>query len=137
VLPPVSDQTVAALAEPKVIGNHVLNNLLSNAIKFSYPDSTIEVNVDNRESEVVISVTDHGVGIPQDLIKRLFDPFSRTTRRGTNGEPGTGFGMLTVKSFVDMFGGRIEVSSKTIDDSPTDHGTTVSVILRKAAGRSG
>jgi signal transduction histidine kinase len=133
-LPPASDLSVKVLAEPKILANHVFNNLLSNAIKFSHSGSVITIRIENHGMESAIIVTDHGIGIPADLMDRLFDLDAKTTRPGTDGEPGTGFGMLTVKSFIDLFGGRIEVVSRSQDTHPGDHGTTVSVFLKNAAG---
>jgi signal transduction histidine kinase len=53
-------------------------------------------------------------------------------RPGTDGEPGTGFGMRTVKSFVDLFGGQIEVSSSAEGRRVDDHGTSVGIRLKSA-----
>jgi signal transduction histidine kinase len=62
----------------------------------------------------------------------LFDVRARTTRPGVHGEPGTGFGLRTVKSFVAMFDGAVEVVSRTESDHPDDHGTTVRIQLRSS-----
>jgi len=118
------------MADRKILANHVFNNLISNAIKFSYPDSDIVVTVTWESDSTIIQVADRGIGMPPELVAHLFDLDAKTTRPGTDEKPGTGFGMRTVKSFIDLFGGKIEVSSRAQDLYPNDHGTTVSIRLK-------
>lgn len=120
------------LAEPRILANQVFNNLISNAIKFSRPESTITIEVAREPDAVVLRVIDQGIGIPADLLTKLFDVEAKTTRPGTDGEPGTGFGLRTAKGFVDLFGGAIAISSRSETEHPADHGTTVSVRLKPA-----
>jgi signal transduction histidine kinase len=120
------------LAEPRILANQVFNNLVSNAIKFSRPGSTITVEVVREPDTVVLRVIDQGIGIPAELLAKLFDLEAKTTRPGTDGEPGTGFGLRTAKGFVDLFGGTIAISSRSETEHPADHGTTISVRLKPA-----
>jgi signal transduction histidine kinase len=120
------------MAEPRMLANQVFANLVSNAIKFSRPGGSIVVAVARERDHVALSVTDRGIGIPAALLARLFDLEAKTSRRGTAGEPGTGFGMRTVKYFVELFGGQLEVESRSEDEHPDQHGTTVRVRLRAA-----
>ena len=106
--PELTDEIRFVMAEPRILANQVFGNLLSNAIKFSHPDSCISVSVNRQADQTSIRVTDHGIGIPQTLLVKLFDLDAKTTRTGTDGEPGTGFGLRTVKHFVELFGGRLE-----------------------------
>ena len=128
--PELTDENRFVMADPKILANHVFNNLISNAIKFSYPDSSIVVTVDREGESTTIRVADRGIGMPPDLVANLFDLDAKTMRPGTDGEPGTGFGMRTVKSFIDMFGGQIEVSSTAERQHSDDHGTTVGIRLK-------
>ncbi len=130
-IPP--DDPSAMYVEANIFCNHVLSNLIWNAIKFSYPGSRIIVNTVTTGDEVEISITDFGVGIPVDKLEYVFVPGMKFGRCGTAGEPSSGLGLPVVKSFVEMFGGRIALSSKiaTIDDST--HGTTVHVYCRTSA----
>ncbi len=128
----LSNENRFVLADAKILANHVFNNLISNAIKFSYPDSSIVVTVHRQGDRITIQVTDRGIGMPPELVASLFDLDAKTTRPGTDGEPGTGFGMRTVKSFMDLFGGQIEISSTPESLRPNDHGTTVGIRLRSA-----
>ncbi len=63
----------------------------------------------------------------------FFDSDKKTSRPGTMGEEGTGFGMPLVKSYIEKFGGTIDLKSKSIEDSPHDHGTIICLILACAA----
>ena len=125
-------QRCTLLVEPHLFCNHVLSNLLSNAIKFSHPGSSIIINAETRNGRSTVLVIDKGIGIPRFLFDRLFQPGEKTNRRGTAEEPGTGLGLLVVKNFIELFGGTIELSSRSEDDFPEDHGTTVSLHLRSA-----
>jgi signal transduction histidine kinase len=128
--PELSDENRFVLADPKILANHVFNNLISNAIKFSHPDSNIVVKVSREADHTTIQLTDCGIGMPPELVASLFDLDAKTMRPGTDGEPGTGFGMRTVKSFIDLFGGQIEVSSAAESLRPGEHGTTVGIRLK-------
>ena len=131
--PELADENRFVMADRKILANHVFNNLISNAIKFSYPDSHIVVTVTRESDSTIIRVADRGIGMPPELVARLFDLDAKTTRPGTDGEPGTGFGMRTVKNFIDLFGGQIEVSSKAENLCPDDHGTTVAIRLKSGS----
>jgi two-component system, sensor histidine kinase and response regulator len=118
-------------AESTSLAYTVLNNLVSNAIKFSYPKNAIEITVNEYPDTVDIAVIDHGMGIPTELVARLFDPAACTSRPGTQSEPGTGFGMPLVRAYVERYRGSITVESIAENDNSDAHGTTVRVTLRK------
>jgi two-component system sensor histidine kinase/response regulator len=120
------------LAERVSLGNSVLNNLLTNAIKFSHPGSTVELTAVPAEGMVRITVRDHGVGMPPSLLADLFDVRKTTSRLGTAGEKGTGFGMPLMRKLVTVYGGSIEVASKEQAEGVCDHGTEVRVVLKGA-----
>jgi signal transduction histidine kinase len=90
----------------------VMDNLLSNAFKYSKRGTTVEVDVKILENEVQISVADQGQGIPQKELNKLFQPFSTTSVRTTEGEQSTGLGLVSVKKIVETHGGRIWVESE-------------------------
>jgi len=91
--------------------NTVLRNLLSNAVKFTPKFGSVKVNAGIKRNEVVISIKDTGIGIPEENIKDLFRIDSKYTRPGTNKEQGTGLGLKLCKEFVEMMGGTIRVES--------------------------
>lgn len=124
---------VHVIAEAVSLNHNVINNLISNAIKFSHPGGTIDISVTTKDSGVSLVVEDHGIGIPKDLMANIFRADVPTSRPGTNGEQGTGFGMPVVKSYIERFGGEITIDSIPQTESPERHGTRVTISLKKAA----
>lgn len=90
----------------------VLRNLVFNAIKFSEKGSEIYLRANRAGSEVRIDVIDSGVGIPDENIKRLFTIDKSATTQGTEGEMGTGLGLVLCKEFIEKNDGKIWVESK-------------------------
>ena len=117
-------------AEETSIINSVVNNLLTNAIKFSKEGSKIELVSTKEDSKIILKVRDYGIGMPKVLLDKIFDANETTSRQGTSGEDGTGFGMPLVKKFVEAYGGTIEIWSKEIEESPTNHGTEIIITLK-------
>jgi len=100
----------------------VLTNLISNAIKFTPEDGEINVNVvrvKNVEDSVQIhfEVKDSGIGIPEDKIAKVFQPFSQADDSTSRKYGGTGLGLPISARFVEMMGSKIKIKSKP------DHGT--------------
>ncbi|QIA09029.1 ligand-binding sensor domain-containing protein [Draconibacterium halophilum] len=91
----------------------VCHNLLTNAIKFSLPNSKIVVNAENYTNEFVqFSVRDEGVGISKEKVKTLFNLENTSSTKGTDGEKGTGLGLMICKEFVTYHQGEIGVESE-------------------------
>jgi PAS domain S-box-containing protein len=90
----------------------VLRNLVSNSIKFTNNGGSIDINAEQTNSIITISVSDNGVGIPPDNLAKLFDISEVLTTKGTAGETGTGLGLLLCKEFVEKHQGRIWVESE-------------------------
>lgn len=106
--------------------NHVFNNIISNAIKFSHPKSSIEVNYSLLDSDtVVISFLDHGVGIPKHLINQIFFSNEIISSPGTKNETGHGLGSNLIQEYMTLFGGKLEVFSKTEQEDKENHGTLI------------
>jgi PAS domain S-box-containing protein len=102
----------AVHADPARIGQ-VLDNLVSNAVKFSHPGSTVTVQAKREGNSVHVAVIDKGQGIPDEEKKRLFQPFSRTSVRGTAGESSTGLGLAICRKIIEAHPrGRIGVESE-------------------------
>ncbi|MGH6719830.1 MAG: PAS-domain containing protein, partial [Alphaproteobacteria bacterium] len=87
----------------------IVFNLMSNAFKFTPPGGRVALDVRRDGGEIVIAVTDTGVGIHADERSRVFDRFQRG--RGATRRPGTGIGLALVKSFVELHGGSISLES--------------------------
>jgi signal transduction histidine kinase len=90
----------------------VLRNLIGNAIKFSHPKGTIKLSASKEGEFLAISVRDSGKGMPQDLLEKLFQVGEGKKSVGTQGEKGTGLGLLIVKEMVQINNGQIEVESE-------------------------
>ena len=90
----------------------VLRNLVSNAIKFTNNGGAIKINAEENFENVTISISDNGVGIASDDIKKLFDISQVLTTKGTAEEKGTGLGLLLCKEFVEKHCGKIWVESE-------------------------
>lgn len=104
---------------------HVLTNLVENAVKYSPPGSPIDVQLERGGTEVVVRVTDHGPGIPEDEIGEVFERFRRAERTKSGG---VGLGLYIVRTLVQAHGGRVWVTS-----TPGE-GTTFHVALPVPAG---
>ncbi|MBF2451620.1 two-component system histidine kinase PnpS [Listeria welshimeri] len=105
----------------------ILINLLSNAINYTPLDGKVEVKLIEHEAEVIIEVTDNGIGIPAKDIDRVFERFYRVDKARSRHSGGTGLGLSIVKHLVENCGGRIEVESQE------EVGSTFRVTLPKKA----
>jgi len=93
----------------------VFTNLLSNAVKYAPHASDIEVKACVEGKHVVISVRDHGLGIDDGDLPRIFERFFRA--KTSTGIAGTGIGLNLVKTLVEMHGGSVRVESKVSEGS--------------------
>lgn len=101
----------------------VVTNLLTNAIK--YAPGKIQLEMQEEDQNVVITIKDCGKGIPPKKLEKIFDRFERATNQET--VTGLGLGLFIVKQITEGHSGRVEV------ESVVDHGTTFRVILPKRA----
>ena len=92
--------------------NTVIRNLLSNAIKFTPQGGTIRLGVAQNNNQLVVSVTDTGVGMSSTVRQKLFMIGAKHSTLGTAKEKGTGLGLILCKDFVEKNGGTIHVESK-------------------------
>jgi PAS domain S-box-containing protein len=96
----------------KFMINTVLRNIISNAIKFSYPGGKILISALKQKSAVLIKITDNGVGMSPESIKKLFNFEANFSTPGTQNEKGTGLGMIICKEFIAKHTGKIWVESE-------------------------
>ena len=101
----------------------VLHNLLSNAIKFTRKGE-IKISVSIKESSCVISISDNGIGMDEETRDSLFQIKKGKSTEGTEGETGTGLGLIICKEFMEIIGGKIWV------ESAFDKGTTFYVEIK-------
>ena len=96
------------VGDPKLLFQ-VFSNLLSNAIKYSPDGGVIAVDAALAADEVVVTIADHGIGIPASDLDRLFERYHRGSN--VSGIVGTGVGLYLVKMVVDLHGGAVAVES--------------------------
>jgi signal transduction histidine kinase len=90
----------------------VSRNLLANAIKFSKPGNKITIHLEQDKDINAINFIDQGIGIPHSDLSKLFDTKVKYSRPGTNGEKGSGIGLLLCKEMIERIDGKIEVDSQ-------------------------
>jgi signal transduction histidine kinase len=90
----------------------VMRNLVSNAIKFTKNGGQINISALQTSDNVIISVSDNGIGIDPENLSKLFNISHIQTTKGTAEEKGTGLGLLLCQEFVEMHGGKIWVESE-------------------------
>ena len=90
----------------------ILRNLVSNAIKFSPSGGRVLLSaLPDDISAIEVKVEDTGIGMSPEILGKLFMLDQQTSRKGTNGEPSTGLGLLLCKEFIEKNGGKISVKS--------------------------
>ena len=94
----------------------VMDNLLNNAVKFTQSGdiTTLKVERDEIKNEVLITISDTGIGIAKELQSRLFDPFTQVDNSLDRSSGGLGLGLAIVKGMVELHGGSVEVFSEGI-----------------------
>lgn len=103
-----SNQLGDLVTDEKLLRN-IMINLLTNAIKFSPGQEAVFLIMEDMGSHITIAVRDHGIGIPEDEIDMIFEPFIRG--KATDTIPGTGLGLSIVKKAVDLLHGAIQAES--------------------------
>ena len=106
-----------------------LINLLDNAIKFSSTNGKVTVDIQEKENNIEIKISDTGVGISSEHLSRIFERFYRVDKSRSVETEGTGLGLAIVKHIVDAHRGTIRV------ESTLGHGTTFILLLSKRNNR--
>lgn len=101
----------------------IMLNLLSNSIKFTNKGGSINVNIHEEANEIIISVSDTGIGIPEEKLKTVFERFVQVDKSFVRNREGSGIGLSLVKSLAELHGGSIDLTSQM------DKGTTFKVRL--------
>ncbi|TYR98743.1 cell wall metabolism sensor histidine kinase WalK [Rossellomorea vietnamensis] len=101
----------------------VLDNIISNALKYSPEGGLITFSVTEKEGHILISVSDQGLGIPQDNLTKIFERFYRVDKARSRQMGGTGLGLAIAKEMITAHGGNVWAESKE------GKGTTISFTL--------
>lgn len=90
----------------------LIQNLVSNAIKFTKPHGLVTINAKAEKENILISVSDNGIGISKENLERIFDQSTLHSTMGTNSERGSGLGLLLCKEYVELHQGKIWAESE-------------------------
>ena len=107
----IADKLLPDLEVDASLLKRVIDNLLENAAKYSPQDSVIELSIEGMDEGQQLRVSDKGIGISQEDLENVFDPFFRTDRSRTRGTGGTGLGLALCKRIVSAHGGTISANS--------------------------
>lgn len=118
----LSKQLPVVVADERAC-RQILLNLLSNAIKFSHEGGTVIVAMKRQGTSLNVSVTDNGIGMTEDAISRIGEPFFQVQDGLSRRYEGTGLGLSIVKGLIDLHQGTIHASSEA------GRGTTMTVLL--------
>jgi signal transduction histidine kinase len=126
----LGDEGPDVVADRFVLTSIVLPNLVSNALKFTPEGRAVELAVTTDGGRGVVRVRDEGIGIPTDLLATVFAIGRPTTRLGTRGETGTGYGLPIVHEYLGTMDGTIAIRSSV---EPDASGTEVEISLPLAS----
>jgi signal transduction histidine kinase len=115
---------VAVMADPDDM-EIVFNNLISNAIKYNKPGGKVKIVIDSTAGEVILVISDTGIGISKDDIDNLFTEFVRIRNEKTRNISGSGLGLSIVKKVIGLYHGTISV------ESTPDVGTSFTIQIPK------
>jgi CheY-like chemotaxis protein len=105
------DEPILLNADPTRLAQ-VFANLLNNAAKYTDPGGEIRLSISRRGQDAIVSVRDTGVGIPRDMLHRVFDLFTQVDRSLDRSYGGLGIGLTLVRRLVDLHGGTVTVASE-------------------------
>ncbi len=97
--------------------SQILTNLISNAVKFTNPYGKVNIFVQcirhtKDDAEIKFAVSDNGIGLSQEQIKNIFNPFTQASKSTSNKYGGTGLGLTISRKMVELMGGKLEVKSQ-------------------------
>jgi signal transduction histidine kinase len=114
--------------------SRALVNLIDNAIKYSGESRSIAIALRDGKGTIGIAVTDRGIGVHQEEIEKIFDPYYRAKFSDTETQRGAGLGLTLVQQIVQAHGGRVEVESKPGEGSTFTLVFPKSPVPRNSAG---
>ncbi|KHE91217.1 MAG: heavy metal sensor histidine kinase [Candidatus Scalindua rubra] len=125
ILSPINEIPNVQICGDEIMLRRVFSNLLDNAIKYTPPGGRVYISLEDRNDDVVVSITDTGVGIAEENLGKIFDRCFRVDTSRSREAGGSGLGLNISKAIVELHKGRIEVKSDL------GVGSTFDVILPK------
>ena len=119
-------ESLRVQAAPAMLGR-AIGNILRNAVRYAGDCGPIEITADQEDDAVQLTIADHGPGVPEEDLPKLFDPFFRCDLSRTRETGGTGLGLAIVKSCIDTCGGTVAVANHP------DGGFIVTLTMRIAS----
>ena len=124
-----SDDPLIVVANQEEL-DRAVTNLVSNAVKYTPAGGSVTLSLSRSGGAATLTVTDTGIGIPEDALPHLFEEFYRAPNAKAQVKQGTGLGLVIAKDIVSRYGGTIGVSSTL------NQGTTFSVVLPVSVQKS-
>jgi signal transduction histidine kinase len=107
-------------------------NLLSNAVKFTPKGGRVSISLEHRRDDLVLTVTDSGIGISREFLPHIFDRFTQADGSASRRHGGLGLGMAIVRHLVELHGGTVHAASEG-----TDRGATFTIVLPRRVMQPG
>jgi signal transduction histidine kinase len=104
------ERGLTACVDPERL-QQILLNLLSNAVKFTPSEGSVTVSCESEADDVIVRVIDTGIGIPEDKLESIFEPFVQLDRGRWSGSGGTGLGLAISRDLARAMGGELSVAS--------------------------
>jgi signal transduction histidine kinase/DNA-binding response OmpR family regulator len=105
------DSSLEVFADYNMI-DAIIRNLLTNSIKFTYKGGSVGIQSSENDEEITITITDNGIGMNADQLENLFKVEKNNLSMGTEGETGTGLGLIITREFIQANGGSLTVVSE-------------------------
>lgn len=109
----------------------IVKNLLSNALSFTKSGGNVEINVDEDARQVIVSITDNGIGVPEKMQNSIFSMGKDNRRLGTNDEKGTGIGLFICNDLLMKNGGRIWLGHTAEGEGATFNFSVIKRLMNK------
>jgi signal transduction histidine kinase len=117
-------QATETLITDKEAFQIIIRNLLSNALKFT-ENNTIQFSSQQTEKDYILTIADRGTGMTDEQVKRLFAIEEKISGSGTQGETGSGLGLVVVQKMAEALNATLQITSKL------QSGTTISITFKK------
>jgi signal transduction histidine kinase len=129
-------KTDSNLLGDKFLLTLAISNLIGNAIKYVDMDGLIDVNVEDDEKDVIITISDNGIGIPENELEKIFKEFFRSSNVTREKQEGAGIGLSIVKEIIEKHQGKISVESPSKLGNKNRPGTCFKIQLHKFTNSS-